>query len=250
MLNTSQSTHSLLPDTQVKTFSIAGKKIPLAVFDEHRLAFYFWHQWTSNLMEAREISSPPLLVTIDWHRDFSPPNDYKKTLKKLHSSNAPKVAHFADRQLADYNDEQILAAAWLNKIGDIILLKNYGSAQTDYFIDANGNRHQIQEYAEYLPFEQAVCKHCNAVIFLDIDLDYFIQNKVTPHQKKDVTVYQDHQIEEIINPNAPLFQNLFDRLGGITIAKEPRYCGGTKNSEHIFKVVKQRLLENKSHVVT
>lgn len=243
MLNTSRSIHSLLPDTQVGAFSTAGKKIPLAVFDEHRLAFYFWYQWTSKLMATNKISEPPLLVTIDWHRDFAPPDNYQTTLKKLQYSDADKVAQFADQQLADYNDEQILAAAYLNKIGNIILLKNYGSAQSDYFIDASGNRHQILEYREYQAFERAVCQRSDEAIYLDIDLDYFIQNKVAPHQQKNVTLYADRQIREIINPKSILFQHLFPILMGVTIAKEPRYCGGDQNSEHIFEIVMQQLTQ-------
>lgn len=240
------TSHSLLPNTFLwNPTPRSDRQFPIAVFDEHRYAFYFWQQWTYCRNSHQAQSDPPLLVTIDWHRDFAPPDDYKSLLKQLDFSSRIAVADFADQQLADYNDEQILASCWINTIGDVILLKNYGTEQSDHVIDRFGNNHKIWEFRQYNTFEKTICQRSDTTVFLDIDLDFFIQNKVAPHQKKGVKPYENQQIKKIVNPAAPMFQHLSKKLKGITIAKEPRYCGGAKNSERIFEVVKGQLLQNK-----
>ncbi len=54
-------------------------------------------------------------------------------------------------------------------------------------------------------------------------------------------LYEDDRIQEIINPNKDFFQYLLKHLEGITLATEPRYCGGVRNSNHILKIILDQL---------
>jgi hypothetical protein len=67
-------------------------------------------------------------------------------------------------------------------------------------------------------------------------------------KKKGFKVYTDQQIKSVIDPGKTLFQFIFNRLEGITIAREPRYCGGTENSTHILNIVNRQLFNSSSNL--
>jgi len=39
------------------------KSIEIAIFNDHRYAFFFWNKWTQKLMNDGSINYPPSLVT-------------------------------------------------------------------------------------------------------------------------------------------------------------------------------------------
>jgi len=185
----------------------SSKSMEVAIFTEHRFAFYFWNRWLRDLSDSRK---PPCLLTIDWHRDLAPPTD---------------------------NDSHLLSAAYLNLIDDVFLLKNYGERQQSSFIDRQSNRHQIFECCSFADLQESVLDKGSNTFFLDIDLDFFIRDKVAAHQLQEVTTYSNEEISELIDNASPLFTYLYDRLRGITIATEPRYCGGILKSNRILDAV-------------
>lgn len=216
-----------------------SRKIELAVFKEHRFAFYFWNRWTAKLPDKSE---PPTLITIDWHRDLAPPSaSEKKNLKKLKLSHHDKVAKFIWSGLDTHNDSHLLSAAFLNIIGDVILLKNYGEQIENTYVDNEGNEHRISEFKSYSNFEEAVIAHNAERYFLDIDLDFFVKGKVVSHQLQEVTPYSEQEIAEIVDSGSPLFKHLYANLEGLTIAAEPRYCGGILKSNQLMKIVLEQL---------
>lgn len=217
----------------------ASKTMELAIFKEHRFAFYLWSRW---MQDFDGLPQPPALVTIDWHRDLAPPSDSERNaLDRLDLSDGEQVARFIWSGLDPHNDSHLLSAAYLNLIGDVFLLKNYGEEQEISYIDCFENVHNIFEYTSYKNFENSVTARENTSLFLDIDLDFFIKGKVVSHQLKEITPYNNDEIAEIIDNSSPLFKHLYSCLEGITIATEPRYCGGIIKSIHILEVVLERL---------
>lgn len=219
----------------------AEREIELAIFKDHRYSFFYWLKWTRQLRQT-EPEATPTLVTIDWHRDLAPPSDdEREKLSNLGRHNLQDVREFTINGLDAHNDGHILSAAWLNLIGDIILLKNYGRDQQDSWGDCEGSEHQILEFNDFETFSSELLQRDGQHLYLDIDLDYFIHNKVAPYQRTDVEMYEDEKIRSVIDPENELFQHLFKRLEGITLAKEPRYCGGLRNSNHILDVILNQL---------
>lgn len=212
-----------------------SEDLEMAIFKEHRFAFYFWNRWVQKPDSGQK---PPSLVTIDWHRDLAPPSESEKAaLEKLDLKSPEGVAQFVWSQMDTHNDSHLLSATYLNLIDNIYLLKNYGESQENTFVDSYGQRHQILEFHSISQFEEAVADSRDNRLFLDIDLDYFVKEKIAAHQLKEVSLYSDTEIRKLLHYKSPLFQNLYPKLEGITIATEPRYCGGIRKSNHLLSTV-------------
>ena len=242
-----QSDVSALPGSyQVTLRHPSGKAdryIELAVFQEHRYSFYYWAKWTRELRNDGD-GAPPHLVTIDWHRDLAPPGEKEiESLDEIARTGYDRkvLREFTLNTLDAHNDSHILSAARCNLIGDVILLKNYGSDQSDTWKDYEENIHNILEFRKLKDFTSHLLKTGGTRLYLDIDVDFFVKNKVAPYQVTDVQIYEDREIRSIINPGSPLFGFLFDMISGITIATEPRYCGGVRNSNHVLNVLLDQL---------
>jgi hypothetical protein len=209
--------------------------LELAIFKEHRFAFYFWNRWIQGMDSKKK---PPSLVTIDWHRDLAPPSKSEITaLMELNLANPETVAQYTWSQLDTHNDSHLLSAAYLNLIGDVYLLKNYGENQESTFEDVSGNIHHIFEYKASSEFADAIRSSNQKRLFLDVDLDYFVKEKIASHQLKEVRLQEDAEILMLFKEDSSLLDYLFPRLEGITIATEPRYCGGIRKSNHLLDVV-------------
>jgi hypothetical protein len=48
----------------------ADRAFEVAVFQEHRFAFFYWLKWR---FELGPDAPPPLLVSLDWHEDLAVP---------------------------------------------------------------------------------------------------------------------------------------------------------------------------------
>lgn len=225
------------------------RAIEKAIIMEHRFAFFFWMKWHNELRAKDWLHQPtPTLVTIDWHRDMAPPpEEQKKRLQQLDQSNLSDVANYVWARFDQTNDGHILCAAWLNLIGDIILLKNSASEMQDTFIDCNKNEHTIYEFRDYSRFEDFLLQREDKNIFFDIDLDYFIHGKGSTLYPETFERYTDEEIKNIIGYNKAGFQHILPKIDGMTIAQEPSYCGGIANSCHIMKVVHSQLFDQENH---
>lgn len=226
-----------------------NRVIEKAIMMEHRFAFVFWMKWKKALQQRDWLRQPaPTLVTIDWHRDLAPPEDHqKRKLEKLDLSNLSDTANFVWAQFDQTNDGHILSAAWLNLIGDIILLKNSAGPLRDTFIDREDNHHQVFEFREYKRFEEFLTGRDDKNIFLDIDLDYFIHGKGNTFYPGTFEPYSEEEIRSVINNRSPAFTYLLPRVDGLTIAQEPSYCGGIANSCRILNVVNNQLFDTRNN---
>lgn len=233
------------PGTYLETLahpSGDSRSMELAIFKEHRFAFYFWNRW-NNSLEPKQPS--PTLITIDWHRDLAPPSDdEKEALNQLDLAEEDHVSAFIWSKLNTHNDSHLLSAIYRNIIGDVFLLKNYGDASESVYEDCEESNHRILEFKHIKNLEDALSQRQDERYILDLDLDYFVKSKVYSHQLDEVEPYTREEIAEIIDPGSELFQELFQKLEGITIATEPRYCGGILKSNRILEHVLQLLFND------
>lgn len=225
-----------------------GRVIEKAIIMEHRFAFLFWMKWKNVLQSKNWLhQNAPTLVTIDWHRDLAPPSpELKKELKKLDQSNLSDVANFVWARFDQTNDGHILCAAWLNLIGDVILLKNSASELRDTIVDMNGKNHGIFEFRKYERFENFLLQRNDQNIFFDIDLDYFIHGKGSVLYPESFERYSDEEIRAVINNDNPAFRQILSKIDGMTIAQEPSYCGGISNSCKIMDVINSQFFNNRN----
>lgn len=225
------------------------RAIEKAIIMEHRFAFVFWMKWKQALQQRDWLHQrAPTLITIDWHRDLVPPDrNQKERLEQLDPANLSDVANYVWAQFDQTNDGHILCAAWLNLIGDIILLKNSAGEMQDTFRDRDGNQHQIFEFREFDRFEAFLTQRDDHNIFLDIDLDYFIHGKGNVFYPGTFEPYSETEIEAVINRESLAFSYLLSRIDGLTIAQEPSYCGGIANSCRIMNVVNNQLFDDQNN---
>lgn len=220
-----------------------NRSIDKAIIMEHRFAFFFWMKWR-NLLRDKDLlkQSAPTLVTIDWHRDLAPvPDEQKATLEQLNQNNLSDVSNYVWAQLDQTNDGHIFCAAWLNLIGDIILLQNTTSYQESTFIDKGDNEHSVYEFQDFDQFQEYMTSREDENIFFDVDLDYFIHGKGKQRYSENFRRYSDDEIKQIIDPGHPVFEYMIPRIDGITLAMEPGYCGGIVNSCQIMDQFHSRL---------
>ncbi|HLR25135.1 MAG TPA: hypothetical protein VK112_04655 [Fodinibius sp.] len=221
------------------------RAIEKAIMMEHRFAFVFWMKWARALQQRGWLNQrAPTLVTIDWHRDLAPPEEeQKEDLASLDPANLSDAANFVWARFDQTNDGHILCAAWLDIIGDIILLKNSAGEMQDSFTDKNGEEHRIFEFREVDRFSEFLLQRDDANIFFDIDLDYFIHGKGNVFYPGTFAPYTADEIKAVIDNKSPAFNYLLPRIDGMTIAQEPSYCGGIANSCRIMEVVIGQLFD-------
>lgn len=234
------------PGTHLEEISHAGdpnRSIEKAIIMEHRFAFFFWMKWRNRLQNNGLLQqSAPTLVTIDWHRDLAPvPDDQKESLAKLDQSNLSDVSNYVWAQFDQTNDGHILCAAWLNLIGDIVLLQNTTDYQKSSFKDIYGNDHHIFEFRDFDQFQELMLDRNDLNIFFDIDLDYFIHGKGKQQYSDEFHRYSDDEIMQVVDISKPVFQQILPNIDGVTIALEPGYCGGIVNSCQIMDAFHSQL---------
>lgn len=210
----------------------------LAIFQEHRYAFFYWLKWTRNL----KLKSPPCLVSLDWHQDLCFPCDTEKEwLEKLDQSNNGEIAVFSWAKLAGNNDGQILSAAHLNLIGNIYVLcrqEDFGESWEDEkFIDFQGNTHSIKKFKTIEQLEKHLIMSKEQHVYFDIDLDYFTINNPLNGAGEEFSYMKENEIIALLLPEKPLIKWIFERLEGFTIATEPEHCGGLLKSNKLLDII-------------
>jgi len=231
--------HPVLPES---------KAIEQATFKEHRFAFFYWYKWYKDLTKLSHSVKPPTLITIDYHRDLAVPSDREKTeLLEVERFSDSELAIFCWARMNTQNDGHILSAAFLNIIGDIILLKQQDRSvdkEDLTFIDNYNNKHNIYEFDNIDKFESFILSYETENIFLDIDLDYFISHPGHYMHSEGYITMNDDEISNIINPSRPYLKKIYNFLEGITIATEPKHCGGIINSCKILFSIENQLFSD------
>jgi hypothetical protein len=103
-------------------------------------------------------------------------------------------------------------------------------------IDMNENAHQIHYYDTPKDFLKAHGNDPVRPLALDIDLDYFTTEANSGEHGTQKRV-SDAAIKKVVALDGPLMKWVIPRLSGITIALEPKYCGGVRNCAHILDVI-------------
>jgi hypothetical protein len=220
--------------------------IELSIFNDHRYAFYFWNKWTQhNVFEMDRINCPPDLITLDWHQDLRlPTTEEKRWLRNLDLTNNQDVALYSWANLGKWNDTHIMAAAYLNIIGDVYVHCRQGRNKDwddEYIKDKNGNIHTIKKFKKYDELESHLLSSDVVNVYFDIDLDFFtINNPLSWGQGGTAYTYlPNNTIKKMLGIERPLISWIFQRLWGITIALEPEFTGGLMKSQSYLNLIDQ-----------
>jgi len=220
-----------------------NKSIELALFNEHRFAFYYWLKW--NLQN--NIRKAPDLITFDWHQDLIYPCDtIKSELENLDLKSKFEISLFSWARLNPLNDDHILAAAYLNQLNDIwvVCKQNHCSDWDDEeIIDFQGKKHRIRKFPNKAELFKKLTTYKISNIFLDIDLDYFTIENSTSNDKHRFTYMNKKEIEEIFSINDDFMRWIFQRMDGFTIALEPEHTGGISISLKYLSLLNKILFE-------
>ena len=212
--------------------------IEIAIVQEHRFAFFYWLKWRKKI----ELLAPPSLISLDWHQDLAHPCELEcKWLRDLNTNDYKAVSFFCWDKLHCQNDGHILAAAYLNIIGDIHVVQKQREASVGNFKDLAGRNHAIHCYQTIDALIEGVSYEEHPSVFFDIDLDYFTESPDSCGGGKDVKLVPAEVIQSCLNPEGKLMSWIFPRMCGMTIATEPEFCGGLLNSNIQFGVLHDTL---------
>jgi hypothetical protein len=165
-------------------------------------------------------------------------------MRVLQTNNLREVALFCWRNLNRGNDGHILAAAYLDLIGDIyVIRKQYAQfgeqhrSYVDSFHDVNGQVHRVRCFSSVATLMAELTQVSNSQVFFDVDLDYFTESPDLCGGGENVSLVTDCEVKATLDPNGELMAWLFQRMAGMTIATEPKCCGGLLNSNHLLSVL-------------
>ena len=216
----------------------ANLSIEVAIVQDHRFAFFYWLKWR----RRNKSIEPPLLVSLDWHQDLAAPCELEREwLSSLDTNDYKKVSFFCWDKLHCHNDGHILAAAYLNIIGDIHVVQKQEEASIKYFIDVDGRTHAIHCYESIDALVHEVSTNEHPSVLFDIDLDYFTESPDSCGGGENVKLVPAEDIHACLSSDGKLLRWIFPRMYGMTIATEPEFCGGLVNSNSLFGVVNDTL---------
>ncbi len=213
-----------------------GGSIELGIFHEHRYAFFYWLKW----IRQRELAKPPCLVSLDWHQDLCFPDDIEEVwLNAIDVFDDGNIAEFSWAKLGGNNDNHILSAAYLNKLGNIYIHCKDPGSDLDFddeeLIDKYGSKHIIKKFKTYEALEAHLVKSEENAVFFDIDLDYFTIDNPINGEGNQFTYVEDELIYSMLSIESPLIAWIFKRIEGFTIATEPEHAGGLLASNRLLE---------------
>jgi hypothetical protein len=218
--------------------------IEVAVFHEHRIAFYYWALWSTGIKYSKPpISPPPTLVSFDWHEDTVAPNEVEKEeLKNLDLGKMGEIAFFSWAKLHPHNDGHILSAAYLNLISDIFLVRKQEPDAHQPFMDMFGSTHKIYSFDNVKDMYDSLKKHTGIdKVYLDIDLDYFTESPDSSGGGTELSLVSTDEIIATLDHQSDIMQFILPRLSGMTIAIEPEFCGGYSSAMSIYQNVEKTM---------
>lgn len=150
------------------------KAIEVAIVQDHRFAFFYWLKWRN---KHNNQPNPPTLVSLDWHQDLAQPCELEcDWLRELEMTDYQQVAFFCWEKLHCSNDGHILAAAYLNLIGDIHVVQKQRDEQPEEFVDFEGRKHIVRCYDSTATLIEAISSQEHKSVIFDIDLDFFTES--------------------------------------------------------------------------
>ena len=219
--------------------------IEIGIVQEHRFAFFYWLKWYQE-NKSKGLSSPHL-VTVDWHNDVGCAADFFPEIINKLDDNTIELAIYSWYGLRQLNDGHIAPAMYLNAINDVyVILKQEHNqrSETNPFIDKFGNQHMVHYYYSTEDFLNAHEQDEDYPLIFDLDLDYFTEQKDRNNPTyRDITLVSNQEIHNIMNNSSRFMHWLFRRMCGMTIALEPKYCGGIHNCLQILNTVSSCLFD-------
>jgi hypothetical protein len=214
----------------------------VGIVHEHRFAFFYWVLYS---LDKGKHEPQPVLITLDSHDDVGVPGEVDiEDLDNLSIGNRTELGLFVWTRLRRLNDGHILPALYLNCFSDVYVLMNNDEDIEDFKlsfeeqqqIDRHGNIHKVNYYQhlDQLLYDLPP----DTPVFLDIDLDFFVnENPAEGSLLGSDLLRSVNFISSFLSINGPLLGSLLTRIVGLTIALEPKYCGGLLNSLHILDVL-------------
>lgn len=223
-----------------------SKTMEVALFFEHRYAFFFWLKWARQLIKEEDLLQPPALVSLDWHQDLCYPEDHED-LKALNLNSNKEIALYTWANLHPNNDGQIMSAAYLNRVGNIYVHCRQGTFKSDwedeYITDMHGSIHTVKKFKTFESLEKCLLNSDERHVFFDIDLDFFSVNNPFCGVGKNFTYLKDTKIKEMLSFSRPFIQWVFNRLCGLTIAMEPEHTGGLTTANKYLDLLNEIFFE-------
>ncbi len=220
-------------------------QVDIAIVQQHRFAFYYWLKWAKEAPYKKFITQerPPTLISLDWHRDNRTIQS-SEDLEKLNQDDFHDVALFTWFRLNPLNDGHIESAAYLNAIKDIYAVVKQGDQDsTESFNDKFGNPHNFHINKNVDDVIEKLTQSDIEAVYLDIDLDYFIESDDTCGDKvKEIASHED--IFSLLNPSSTLMEWILPRFSGMTIATEPKWCGGLIHSNYFLDGINGTLFDS------
>ena len=211
--------------------------VSLALFDEHRFAFYFWVLWSQEQQGSVD------LITLDWHQDLVYPENYQKEeLEALDIGKKFEISFYTWARLSKYNDSHIMSAAYKNIIGDVyVICKQHMNCENydEHIIDMYGKVHTIRKFLTIFEAYDYLKKTNINKVFFDIDLDFFTIENISCSRK--TTFIKETEIKQIIDSQSDFMWWIMKRIKGFTIAFEPKFTGGYAKSMRLFSIIEKTL---------
>jgi len=237
------------PGSETVFFDLPGdprRSCTCGIVSEHRFAFFFWALFGQETKRRRRtIQEPPCLVTIDYHDDVGAHSEViPEELDSLDLSDRMELALFCWTRLPGNNDGHIRPALYLNLFSDVYVLlkqdreqrKMYPDCAISSQADRFGGEHRIEYFDAPRKLAKALAKSSHEHVYLDIDLDYFTREEKGCELGSARTV-KEQKIRSVLNVKTGLVSHLYDRLVGLTIALEPKHCGGFANAFRILHIL-------------
>lgn len=221
--------------------------IERAIIKEHRFAFFFWSKWTTKFRKRNFGESySPNLVSLDYHKDLHQPNkDEQAELIDIDLDNLEELAKFTWARLNILNDGHIKSALYKNVIGDVyVLCKQAYEERTYQYKDYLGNAHNVFLMNGLNSLLHKLNSSNSEHIYFDIDLDYFVKKEGNFLISEPYILYDESEIIQLINPRSELMQWVLPKMNGFTIAMEPSFCGGMRNSAWLLQIIDEQLFTN------
>lgn len=217
----------------------------IGIVHEHRFAFYYWGLY------ATEANNPPspILLSLDSHNDVGVPDEVvPDDLNNLHISNRIELGLFSWLRLRSLNDGHIRPALYLNFFSDAYILLNKDEKFTppgsiEQQKDREGHIHTIKFYNDRARLLRDLPPE--ALVLLDIDLDFFAtDNPAAGSLHGSEQLKSDAEITSTLSLKGPFMKPLLDKIVGLTIALEPKYCGGLRNSLHVLEILNREFFDD------
>jgi len=196
------------------------------------------HRWVLPLVaDAQErgvLPRPVRVILFDRHTDAAEPSPLSP------AASVDEVIACCEIKLSRHDDDWIIAGIRLGLLADVFVF-----GVDDRMGDLPK---QVGDYGIFGRYEmpgalgpvgvraQEVLAWTESPILLDIDLDCF-----SYAYRERVMAWDESVFESEFGPSLPLFQQMLERAGLVTVCREAGCCGGGANADRIWDQVSQRL---------